>query len=175
MENIITLIAALGGAIVGGCFAFCTALAIQKRQEKERYFYEFYGKRIELYQQIMMFISETSDSLNTDYPDTVEKTFQQMSMRFMNRAYVLFVQSHIYASKEVREACSVFFEFIFELFQGKVDSESSEDIARFRDGIRLVNDAILAEAPAEEISNFIKKITKTKKTCTNNHSNKKSN
>lgn len=78
MENVITLIAALGGAMVGGGFTFVTALAIQKRQEKEKYFYEFYTKRIDLYKKLMMFMSEVAETTTDEKPKSIEEAYRNI-------------------------------------------------------------------------------------------------
>lgn len=175
MENVITLIAALGGAMIGGGFAFVTALAIQKRQEKEKYFYEFYTKRIDLYKKLMMFMSEVAETTTDEKPKSIEEAYRNISLRFMNKAHALYVDCYIFASEEVREACSIFFQFVFDFFHGKVDCQLSDINIRFKEEFSIVTTAIFAETPAEKLDDFVKKITKTKDSCTQNHSNKKSN
>lgn len=132
MENVITLIAALGGAMV-------------------------------------------AETTTDEKPKSIEEAYRNISLRFMNKAHALYVDCYIFASKEVREACSIFFQFVFDFFHGKVDCQLSDINIRFKEEFSIVTTAIFAETPAEKLDDFVKKITKTKDSCTQNHSNKKSN
>ena len=58
MSDFITILGFILPAVIGGMIAFLASLPKQKRDAKERFFYEVYPKRLELYRQTFLIIQD---------------------------------------------------------------------------------------------------------------------
>ena len=107
MELFIKIMELLLPALSGGFVGFMAAFVMQKRNENERFFFEIYPKRLELYRRIFVTANQCISDVARMNNETPVDFNKQLHSRLFEEFFNLQVDALLFGSREILESISV--------------------------------------------------------------------
>ena len=183
MSDFITILGFILPAVVGGMIAFLASLPKQKSDAKERFFYEVYPKRLELYRQTFLIIQDFKAKPEHSEKENQKEYVSRILTEFGDNFLKLQSEAILFGSSEFNIAIEQALKHIL-VFKEKVFAETfkNAEIAALyvlfdslTPYMQNIENVIKRESPAQFIEKHVHQFTKTKgdykniKTQINNH------
>lgn len=183
MSEFITILGFILPAVAGGMIGFLASLPKQKSDSKERFFYEVYPKRLDLYRQTFLIIQDFKTKPDYSENENQKEYASRILSEFGNNFLKLQSEAILFGSSEFNIAIEQALKHIL-VFKKEVlaDTFKNGEVAALyvlfdslTPFMQNIENVIKNESPAQFIEKHISQFTKTKedykniKTQSNNH------
>ena len=170
MSSFITILGFILPGIVGGLIGYFASLSSQKRDSKERYFYEVYPKRLELYRKTFLVmqsfeinIKDSENNRQKEYALRILTEFSDSLLQLQSEAFLFCSREFNLAIEQTLKYVLVFKQEIFcDTFRNGEVAALAELFNSLTPYTESLQEIIKRESPADFIGNYVKKYTKTK-------------
>ena len=168
MSDFITILGFILPAVAGGMIGFLASLPKQKRDAKDRFFYEVYPKRLELYRQTFFIIQDFQAKANYPEKENQKEYASRILTEFGDNFLKLQSEAILFGSSELNIAVEQTLKYIL-VFKKEVLAETFKDAEiaalyilfdRLTPFMQKLEEIIKREAPAQFIADYVKKYTK---------------
>ena len=168
MSDFITILGFILPGLVGGLIGYFASLSKQNRDAKERFFYEVYSKRLELYRKTFLIMQGFEANVKDSEKNKQKEYALRILSEFSDSLLQLQSEAFLFGSSEFNIAIEKAFKYVLvfkqEIFSDTfMDGEVAALIELFNGLIpymESLQEIIKRESPADFIGNYIKKYTK---------------
>ncbi len=161
--------------IVGGLIGYFASLSKQKRDAKERFFYEVYPKRLELYrktfrlfQNFKLKVNDSEKQNQKEYALRILGEFGDSLLQFQSEAFLFCGREFNIAVEQTLKHILVFKQEIFsDTFRNGEAAALIELFSSLTPYMESLQEIIKRESPADFIDKHIKKFAKKIKNKSN--------
>lgn len=168
MSDFITILGFILPGIVGGLIGYFASLSNQKRDSKERYFYEVYSKRLELYRKTFLVMQSFEINVKDSEKNNQKEYVLRILSEFSDSLLQLQSEAFLFGSSEFNITIEKAFKYVL-VFKQKIFSDTFLDgeiaaLIELFNGLtpymESLQEIIKRESPADFIGNYVKKYTK---------------
>lgn len=168
MSDFITILGFILPGLVGGLIGYFASLSKQNRDAKERFFYEVYPKRLELYSKTFLIMQGFEANVKDSEKNKQKEYALRILSEFSDSLLQLQSEAFLFGSSEFNIAIEKAFKYVLvfkqEIFSDTfMDGEVAALIELFNGLIpymESLQEIIKRESPADFIGNYVKKYTK---------------
>lgn len=168
MSDFITILGFILPGLVGGLIGYFASLSKQNRDAKERFFYEVYPKRLELYRKTFLIMQGFEANVKDSEKNKQKEYALRILSEFSDSLLQLQSEAFLFGSSEFNIAIEKAFKYVLvfkqEIFSDTFMDGEVEALIELFNGLipymESLQEIIKRESPADFIGNYIKKYTK---------------